>query len=163
MSFTVLTNSITNNTARLRELANKLQATDTSTRRISYLAVGLFIARSIMWNLKNVKQSAELTLAIKKLLGRINEVVIINREELEAVIRGVIAWYVSVQNSEFEMMSTNSASSLYELLGVDMAFSKDDIKAIDEHIECFSHTFNLSQIVLTDIVRNSFSNAGANV
>ena len=41
--------------------------------------------------------------------------------------------------------------------------SKDDIKAIDEHIECFSHTFTLSQIVLTDIVRNSFSNAGANV
>ena len=101
MSFTVLTNSITNNTAKLRELANKLQATDTSVRRISYLAVGLFIARAIMWNLKNVKQSAELTLAIKKLLGRINEVVIINREELEAVIRGVIAWYVSVQNSEF--------------------------------------------------------------
>ena len=163
MSFTVLTNSITNNTAKLRELANKLQATDTSVRRISYLAVGLFIARAIMWNLKNVKQSAELTLAIKKLLGRINEVVIINREELEAVIRGVIAWYVSVQNSEFEMMSTNSASSLYELLGVDMAFSKDDIKAIDEHIEGCSHTFTLSQIVLTDIVGNSFSNAGANV
>ena len=163
MSFTVLTNSITNNTAKLRELANKLQATDTSVRRISYLAVGLFIARAIMWNLKNVKQSAELTLAIKKLLGRINEVVIINREELEAVIRGVIAWYVSVQNSEFEMMSTNSASSLYELLGVDMAFSQDDIKAIDEHIVCFSNTFNLSKMVLTDIVRSSFSNTGANV
>lgn len=163
MGFTVLTNSITNDTAKLRELANKLQAIDTNVRRISYLAVGLFIARSIMCNLKNVKQSAELTLSIKKLLGRINEVIIINREELEAIIRGVITWYISVQNSEFEMMSTNSASSLYELLGVDMAFSKDDIKAIDEHIVCFSNTFNLSKMVLTDIVRSSFSNTGANV
>ena len=163
MGFTVLTNSITNDTAKLRELANKLQAIDTNVRRISYLAVGLFIARSIMCNLKNVKQSAELTLSIKKLLGRINEVIIINREELEAIIRGVITWYISVQNSEFEMMSTNSASSLYELLGVDMAFSQDDIKAIDEHIVCFSNTFNLSKMVLTDIVRSSFSNTGANV
>lgn len=152
MSFKVFNRECFSNDMCCEAITNALHETDTFKRRMMYLAVGYGIGLMVIESGVDINKTAELTLKVKQITNKLNESILVNTLELEAIIMNVIKFYNRFINKDYSNVAT--AHCLNTLAGFDQIFSQEEAIAINENFTRFALVLNTARTGLTNLLKN---------
>ena len=146
MGFTVLSNVLQGDKNAVRQYIEVMHETCPEKRRVAYIASAYVILSNILRSTSTISEVAEITVNLRNILDTINEVVLIEKSTIEALVRGFITWKLGITSTLTSPV--NATNNFYEIIGLDQVLSQDDLTLIDSKIDLFNKVYHIAEAAL---------------